>query len=242
MKKILALIIAAVMMFSIAAVPASAAVSDSAQAVADSFNAGDYYATIDNVFTFAKDLAAAIHDLVGGILGVLGKECPFCEEIHGAADDDADADDKCTCEGECTCGKGDKEEDAPLYETAGTVIGAAFTNTDVVFNLPYPQNVDAAYVFTVPTKSIVIDGIATANVKTAVILEEGATTGKLVFKDTKTFNYFHAIEGFKLLINNSGAPVVIVLDGDMRLSNGTIITAVNIGDYIEGPYTVSVTA
>ena len=239
MKKILALIIAAVMMFSIAAVPASAGVAESGQAVADSFNAGDYYATIDNVFTFAKDLAAAIHDLVGGILGVLGKECPFCEKVHGAADDDADADDKCTCEGECTCGKGDKEEDAPLYETAGTVIGAAFANKDMSFKNPYPQSVDAAYVFTVPTKSITIDGMATANVKTAIILEEGATTGKLVFKDTDTFNYFHAVEGFKLLINNSGAPVSIIISGETKLSNGTIISAANIGDYIEGPFVVS---
>ncbi len=235
MKKILALIIAVVMMFSIAAVPASAAVSDSAQAVVDSYNAGDYEATIDNVFTFARDLAAAIHELVGGILGVLDKECPFCGEVHGAAADD----DECTCEGECTCGKGDKEEDAPLYETAGTVIGAAFANKDVAFKNPYPQNFDAAYVFTVPTKSITIDGMATANVKTAIILEEGATTGKLVFKDTDTFNYFHAVEGFKLLINNSGAPVSIIISGEMKLSNGTIISAANIGDYIEGPYTVS---
>ena len=87
MKKILALVIAAIMMFSIAAVPASAAVdtnavSDSYQEVVDSFNAGDYEATIFGVIDLAKDLVVAIHELVGGILGVLAKDCPFCEEIH----------------------------------------------------------------------------------------------------------------------------------------------------------------
>lgn len=243
MKKILALVMAVVMAFSIAAVPASAAVSDSAQAVVDSYNAGDYEATVDNVFTFARDLAEAIHALVGGILGVLGKECPFCEEIHSAnaGDDNTGADDECTCEGECTCGKGDKEEEAPLYETAYAEIGAEFANKDMSFNLPYPQNVDAAYVFTAPTKSIAINGMATANVKTAIILAEGATTGKIVFTDNTTYNYFHAVEGFKLLINNSGASVAIVLAGDVYVGK-TLVTAANIGDYVEGPYTVSVAA
>ena len=87
MKKILALIIAAIMMFSIAAVPASAAVdtktiSDSYQEVVDSFNAGDYEATIFGVIDLVRDIVVAVHELVGGILGVLEKECPFCEEIH----------------------------------------------------------------------------------------------------------------------------------------------------------------
>ncbi len=82
MKKVLALIVAVVMIFSIAAIPASAALSDSAQAVADSFNAGDYFAAIENVFVFAQDLINAIHELVGGIMGVLGEECAFCETIH----------------------------------------------------------------------------------------------------------------------------------------------------------------
>ena len=39
----MALPIAVVMIFSVAAIPASAALTDSAQAVTDSFNAGDYF-------------------------------------------------------------------------------------------------------------------------------------------------------------------------------------------------------
>ena len=82
MKKIIALIVAVVMMFAIVAVPASAAVTDTAQAVADNFNAGDYLAVIDGVFTLVQEIIAEIHELVGGIMGVLGEECAFCEQIH----------------------------------------------------------------------------------------------------------------------------------------------------------------
>ena len=82
MKKILALLIAVVMVFSVAAIPASAALSDSAQALTDSFNAGDYEATLNNLFIFIKDFITAIHDLVGNIMAVLGEECAFCEQIH----------------------------------------------------------------------------------------------------------------------------------------------------------------
>ncbi len=110
MKKFLALIISIVMIFSIAAIPSTAGVADSAQGVVDNYNAGNYGAAIDSAFSFAKDLAKAIHSLVGGILGVLDKECPFCDEIHKSkANDDADKDD-CNCEGECTCGKVEEEE------------------------------------------------------------------------------------------------------------------------------------
>ena len=82
MKKVLALLIAVVMIFSLAAIPASAAVADSAQAIADNFNAGDYFAAIESLFTFAQDLIDAIHNLVGSIMGVLGEECALCETIH----------------------------------------------------------------------------------------------------------------------------------------------------------------
>ena len=82
MKKIMALLVAVVMIFSVAAIPASAALADSAQAVTDSFNAGDYFTAIENVFVFAQDLINAIHDLVGGIMAVVGQECAFCETIH----------------------------------------------------------------------------------------------------------------------------------------------------------------
>ncbi len=268
MKKILALVLAMIMAFSLAA-PAYAAVPeidedqissaigdvsteaseaiDAANGICDNFKNGAYGEALKGAFDFAIELFEAIHSLVHALSEIFDFGCPFCDE--GLVDDgsNGDADNDCTCgKDDCTCGgdnEGDNgEEEAPLYETADKVIGAEFANKDMKFDLDYPQNVDVAYAFTAPTKSIVIDSMATANVKTVVILEDGATTGKLVFSDNTVYNYFHAVEGFKLLINNSGASVAIVLDGEIRLSNGTYITAANIGDYVEGPYTVSVTA
>lgn len=250
MKKIMAILIAMVMAFSMIAMPASAAVEseiddavhgvgnivtdikdpvkgvvEGATGIYDSFVEKDIEGVFDNTLIFAENLYTAIHNLVGGIMSVLGEKCPLCEKIHGAAEEDADAD--------------EEEEDVPVYETAGTIIGADFANKEMSFDTPYPQNVDAAFVFSVPTKSIAIDGMATANVKTAIVLEEGATTSKIVFSSEKTYNYFHNVEGFKILINNSGETVAIVLKGDVYVG-GTLITAANIGNYVDGPFVVSI--
>ena len=253
MKKILALVLAMVMAFSLAA-PAYAAVPqvdadqisgaignvsdeasdaiDAATGICDSFKAGDYGAALTGAFDFAIELFEAIHSLIHTLSEIFDFDCPFCgDDMDCGADNDADAGDDTIV-----------EEPEKLYETADTVIGEAFAGQDMVFELDYPQNVDVAYAFTVPTNSIVIDGMATANVKNIVILEDGATTGKIVFSDETLYNYFHAVEGFKLVINNSGASVAIVLAGDIKLSDGTTITAANIGNYVDGPYTVSVTA
>lgn len=243
MKKILALVLAMIMAFSLAA-PAYAAVPevdadqisgaigdvsedasaaiDSANGVCESLKAGAYDEALKGAFDFAIDLFEAIHSLVHALSEIFDFDCPFCDEVK----EDSDK----------------VEVPEVLYDSASAVIGAEFANKDMVFDLDYPQNVDAAFAFTAPTKSIVIDGVATANVNTLIVLGEGATTGKLVFKSTETFNYFHAVEGFKILENYSGSPVAIVLAGDVYLSDDTVITAANIGDYIVGPYTVSVAA
>ncbi len=239
MKKILAVLLSLVMAFSFI-VPAFAAdetvedvevtedasladsfgsVIDSAEGICDSFKAEDYKGVATGVFAFAENLFIAIHDLVHSLSEMFDFDCPFC-------------DDKKEVEEEL-------EQPEDLYESAGTVIGEAFADKDMYFRNPYPISVDAGYVFTVPTKSITLDGIATAYVKSAIILEEGATTGKIVFDDTDTYNYFHDVEGFKILHNYSGAPVAIVLKGEVRVGS-TNITAANIGDYIVGPYTVTV--
>ncbi len=247
MKKILALVLAMIMAFSLvapayAAAPvideeqitgaigdvsedASAAI-DAATGVCDNLKNGAYSEALKGAFDFAIKLFEAIHSLVHALSEIFDFGCPFCDD---ASDKD---------------NAGDNEVEAPedLYDSADAVIGEEFANQDMVFDLNYPQDVDAAFAFTAPTKSIVIDGVATANVNTLIVLGKGATTGKIVFKDTTTFNYFHAVEGFKILENYSGVSVAIVLAGDVRLSNGTIITAANIGDYIVGPYTVSVAA
>ncbi|MBQ7117231.1 MAG: hypothetical protein IJN88_03365 [Clostridia bacterium] len=251
MKKILALALSLVMAFSLAA-PAFAAVPevdmegisssigsisddasaavDAAGSICDNLKAEDYAAAIDSAFDFAAKLAKAIHTLVHTLADIFGFDCPFCDE-DSVAGDGEDADN----------GNGDADtgaDDEPLYETAGSVIGAEFADKAVAFAKPYPMNVDAAYVFTAPTKSIEITDIATYNVKTVVILEEGATTGKITFAADAIGNYFHQVEGFKLIINNSGAPVNVVVDGVLSWTNHTAIA--NIGDYIEGPYTLTV--
>ncbi len=250
MKKILALVLSLVMAFSLAA-PAFAAVPevdmdgisssigdisedasaavDAAGNICDSLKSEDYAAALDNAFDFAAKLAKAIHTLVHTLAVTFDFDCPFCDEDSVAGD------------GEDAGNDGDADtgaDDEPLYETAGSVIGAEFANEDVAFARPYPMNVDAAYVFTAPTKSIEITDIATYNVKTVVILEEGATTGKITFAADAIGNYFHQVEGFKLIINNSGAPVNVVVDGVLSWTNYTAIA--NIGDYIEGPYTLTV--
>ena len=74
MKKFLALMIAVVMTFSMVAVPVSAADID--------VDLEKVETTLDETFAFAEKLAKAIHKLVGGILAVFDKECPFCDKIH----------------------------------------------------------------------------------------------------------------------------------------------------------------
>ena len=39
-------------------------------------------ADIEKAFAELVALAHKIHDLVGGIMGVLGEECAFCETVH----------------------------------------------------------------------------------------------------------------------------------------------------------------
>ena len=82
MKKILALLVAVVMVFSIAVIPASAVLSETAQVVADSFNEGDYFAAIENLFVFIREFIDELHNLVGNIMATLGKECAFCDQLH----------------------------------------------------------------------------------------------------------------------------------------------------------------
>lgn len=39
-------------------------------------------ADLEKAYADLIDLAHKIHELVGGILGVLKEECPFCETVH----------------------------------------------------------------------------------------------------------------------------------------------------------------
>lgn len=82
MKKFLALMIAVVMAFSMVAVPVSAA-----DAAAD---LEKVETTVNDAFDYVESLMESIHTLVGGILAVFDKECPFCDEIHKSAPETPD--------------------------------------------------------------------------------------------------------------------------------------------------------
>ena len=74
MKKLLAVIMSVVMAFSIAVVPASAA--------DDEVTVEEFFEAIETSIALIEDTIAQVHNIVGTILGVLGKECPMCSEIH----------------------------------------------------------------------------------------------------------------------------------------------------------------
>ncbi|MBQ4267296.1 MAG: hypothetical protein IJB93_03805 [Clostridia bacterium] len=227
MKKLLAVLLSLVMMFSVVALPASAATETAGEISVESIEK-----TLEDAFDVFEAIFNLVHKIVHGFSEIFDFDCPFCD---GKADDDTAGDGS---EGGSEDGS---EDDAqkPVYETAFSVIGSAFANKDLAFKLDYPQNVDAAYVVAVPLKSLTIDSMATANVKTAIVLEKDAVVGKIVFTDETVYNYYHNVEGFKLIINNSGVSVPVVLKGEVRVGS-TVITAANIGNYIEGPYTVHV--
>ena len=111
MKKLLAVLIAVLMAFSVAVVPASAAdyvrkdtvvvapgeseettegefagVVDSTTSIYDDLKAGEYENALDGVFELIDGLVNAIHSLIGKIMAVAGKECALCAELHGATD------------------------------------------------------------------------------------------------------------------------------------------------------------
>ncbi len=78
MKKLLAVIMTVVMAFSIAVVPASAA----------DVTVDEFFTAVETSIALIEDTVAQIHYIVGTILGVLGKECPMCAEIHGEVTDE----------------------------------------------------------------------------------------------------------------------------------------------------------
>lgn len=48
----------------------------------ENFDIDKFAADVNNLFTTVKDIIAAIHNLVGSIMGVLDKECALCGELH----------------------------------------------------------------------------------------------------------------------------------------------------------------
>lgn len=87
MKKLLAVLMSIVMMFTLAAVPVSAAQEEAE----DEITIQDVVDTIILTVELIQDTLIQVHNIVGSILGLLEKECPFCAEIHVyEAEDGAD--------------------------------------------------------------------------------------------------------------------------------------------------------
>ena len=86
-KKLIAVVLSVIMIFSMIAVPVSATEtiteSSKVEEVVDEDTSIEEAADqIGEVFSAIRNLIDAIHNLVGGIMGILGKECPFCDEVH----------------------------------------------------------------------------------------------------------------------------------------------------------------
>lgn len=48
----------------------------------ENFDIDKFASDVTNLFATIKEIIAAIHNLVGSIMGVLDKECSFCDELH----------------------------------------------------------------------------------------------------------------------------------------------------------------
>ena len=86
-KKVLALLLSVLMVFTM--------VSSSVAAVAETTptektQLEDVENKADNIFSSISGIIDGVHNLVGGIMSVLGKECVFCDEVHGKAEADED--------------------------------------------------------------------------------------------------------------------------------------------------------
>lgn len=91
-KKLLAIMLSLIMVFTMIAVPVSAVgtiAEDTAveevvgeettdEEAADEETTGQF----SGIFDAIRNLIEAIHNLVGNTMGALGKECPFCDKVH----------------------------------------------------------------------------------------------------------------------------------------------------------------
>ncbi len=97
-KKLLAIMLSLIMAFSMIAVVVSATettIEDTVveevvgeettdEEAAEEESVGQFH----EIFEAIKNLIEAIHNLVGDTMGALGKECPFCDQVHRDKTDD----------------------------------------------------------------------------------------------------------------------------------------------------------
>ena len=102
MKKLFSILLAALMAFSVMVLPVSAAdaeaveptheftgVVEGAEDIYDDLKNGEYENAIDKTIAFIEDIYNLIHNLIGNIMAVIGKECAACGEFHTLVEDDA---------------------------------------------------------------------------------------------------------------------------------------------------------
>ena len=83
-KKVLALLLSVLMVFTMVS---SSVVAIAETEPAEKTQIEDVENSMSNTFDSIKGIIEGVHNLVGGIMSVLGKECVFCDEIHGKTED-----------------------------------------------------------------------------------------------------------------------------------------------------------
>ena len=83
-KKVLALLLSVLMVFTMVS---SSVVAIAETEPAEKTQIEDVENSISNTFDSIKGIIEGVHNLVGGIMSVLGKECVFCDEVHGKTED-----------------------------------------------------------------------------------------------------------------------------------------------------------
>lgn len=97
MKKVLAIVLAVLVAFSAMVIPACAVdaeepaanefagIVDSVDGIYGELKEGEYETALDSAFALIEDLYNLVHNLIGSILAVAGKECGVCGEVHAVA-------------------------------------------------------------------------------------------------------------------------------------------------------------
>ncbi len=80
MKKFLAVIMALVMSFSVALVPAYAAEAE--EEATQEITVEGVFNAIETAVILIRDTIEQVHNIVGQIMAVAGKECAMCGELH----------------------------------------------------------------------------------------------------------------------------------------------------------------
>ena len=84
-KKVLALLLSVLMVFTMVSSSVVAVAETTPTEKTEIENVGN---KVTNAFDTVKGIIDGVHNLVGGILSMLGKECVFCDEVHAKAETD----------------------------------------------------------------------------------------------------------------------------------------------------------